>query len=98
MAYLLKLGPVQLSGATTNVYLRITETGDVSQPVFGSDDVVGVRELLGNDSPSSMKADPSLNSAAEAIGIAVEPASLAALRSASAIAVFMAWGQRGLSS
>lgn len=98
MASLLKLGPVQLSGATTNVYLKVADDGDVSPPVFNASDDEGLRELIDGDEPSTLIAEPELADAAKALGLAVEDAPERARRARAAIAVFMAWGQRGLSA
>lgn len=98
MAFLLKLGPVHLSGVTTNVYLKVSENGDVAQPVFQPDDAAGLRELVGADDPQVHLAEPGLAEAAGALNVRVEEPPVQALKSRSAIAVYMAWGQRGLSS
>lgn len=99
MFHLLKLGPVPLSQGSTHVYLRITDTGEPSQPVFEQDDATGLRVLLeGFEDVSGVRCEPALAEAGAALGVAVEEPPAAALSSRAAIATFLAWGQRGLSA
>ncbi|MCP3100934.1 hypothetical protein LZ198_18845 [Myxococcus sp. K15C18031901] len=96
MFYLLKLGPVPLSQGSTQVYLRITETGEPAQPVFEQDDDAGLRSLLEGVDASDVRCEPSLAEAGGALGLGVEEPPTAVLSSRAAIATFLAWGQRGL--
>jgi hypothetical protein len=89
---------VQLSGTTTNVYLKVADDGDVSPPVFNASDEAGLRELIGTDDPGALTVEPTLVSAARSLGLVVQDPPEGARRSRAAIAVFMAWGQRGLAS
>ncbi|MCP3168838.1 hypothetical protein [Myxococcus qinghaiensis] len=99
MFHLLKLGPVPLSQGSTQVYLRITDSGEPSQPVFEQDDAAGLRVLLeGLEDLSGVRCEPALAEAGAALGVAVEEPPAAALSSRAAIATFLAWGQRGLSA
>lgn len=97
MPHVLKLGPVQLDAAHTNVYLLISEAGDVSQPAFAAADVDGVRALAESCHVAPICA-PELGDAATSLGLPVGSPGLRAMEARAAIAVFMAWGQRGLSS
>ncbi|MBZ4395735.1 hypothetical protein [Myxococcus sp. AS-1-15] len=98
MFYLLKLGPVPLSQGTTDVYLRISDTGEPSAPVFERDDVAGLTVLLeGLEARESVRCEPALAQAGAALGVRAEEPTEAALSSRAAIATFLAWGQRGLS-
>ena len=99
MFYLFKLGPVPLSQGTTqvHVYLRISESGEPSAPVFESDDVTGLRTLLEGVDAAEVRCEPPLTAAAEGLGLTVEAPPSQALASCAAIATFLAWGQRGLS-
>lgn len=96
--YLLKLGPVELTGDALNVYLRVKESGEVAAPVFGLSDVEALRELMSTEPlpPAFFHCEPALEDAALSLGLTVQKASLRALQSRAAIAVFMAWGQRGV--
>jgi hypothetical protein len=97
MLYLLKLGPVPLSQGTTQVYLRISDTGEPSAPVFEADDETGMRALLEGVDAEDVRCEPALAEAGAALGVEVEEPPQAALSSRAAIATFLAWGQRGLS-
>ncbi|MCE9669192.1 hypothetical protein LY474_15370 [Myxococcus stipitatus] len=97
MLYLLKFGPVPLSQGSTQVYLRISETGEPSQPIFEHDDEAGLRALLEGVTVEEVRCEPALADAAAALGVTVEEPPTAALSSRAAIATFLAWGQRGLS-
>lgn len=98
MLYLLKLGPVPLSQGSTQVYLRISDLGEPSQPVFEPDDVSGLRVLVrGLEDLSAVRCEPQLAEAGAVLGLAVDEPPAAALSSRAAIATFLAWGQRGLS-
>lgn len=92
---MLKLGPVSLDTSRTNVYLLISESGDVSQPAFAAADVDGIREVAAGCDIAPLCA-PELGEAASALGLSVGPPGVRALEARAAIAVFMAWGQRGL--
>jgi hypothetical protein len=96
--YLLKLGPVELSDDTVNVYLRVKESGEVAPPVFCAGDLDGLQELLAADAEprAHLRCEPALSEAAAALGIGVQEAPTRVLQSRAAIAVFMAWGQRGV--
>ncbi|HYH96468.1 hypothetical protein [Hyalangium sp.] len=96
MFHLLKLGPVQLSQDSTNVYLRVTPTGDFAPPVFERDDAAGVQALLEGVEPANVSCEPALAAAAELLGLQVEPPPLEVLSARAAIATFMAWEQRGV--
>lgn len=98
MQHLLKLGPVVLDGLTTNVYLRVDEGGDVGPPSFSQDDMEGLKELTANERPERLLCDPALSEAAAALGLAVQDTPPRPLQSRAAIAVFMAWGQRGVAN
>jgi hypothetical protein len=95
--YLLKLGPVELKGDAVNVYLRVKESGEVAPPVFGLSDLEGLRELVTDESLSLCRCEPALEEAAKSLGLEIAPPTARALQSRAAIAVFMAWGQRGVS-
>ncbi|MDY7225861.1 hypothetical protein [Hyalangium rubrum] len=96
MFHLLKLGPVQLSQHTTNVYLRVTETGDFAPPVFEQEDTAGVRALLEGLEPANVRCEPALAPVAEGLGLQVESPPQEVLSARAAIATFMAWEQRGV--
>jgi hypothetical protein len=98
MFHLLKLGPVQLSQASTNVnvYLRVTPTGDCAPPVFELDDMDGVLALLEGVDADSVSCEPALEDAAVRLALRVENPPLEALSARAAIATFMAWEQRGV--
>jgi hypothetical protein len=97
MFYLLKLGPVPLTQGTTQVYLRISESGEPSQPVFEAEDEAGIQTLLEGVDAAEVRCEPDLAGAAAGLGLEVEEPPAAALASRAAIATFLAWGQRGLS-
>jgi hypothetical protein len=96
MPYLLKLGPVPLEEGATNVYLRVGEGGEIASPVFGPSDEPALRELQGTDPPEGFRCEPAMAEAAAALGLGVEEPTLRVHQARAAIAVFMAWGQRGL--
>jgi len=96
MYHLLKLGPVQLSQDSTNVYLRVTGAGDFAPPVFENDDEAGMQALLEGVEPENVSCEPALADAAERLGLRVEPPPLEVLSARAAIATFMAWEQRGV--
>ena len=96
MYHLLKLGPVQLSQANTNVYLRVTATGDFAPPVFEQDDEAGMQALLEGVAPADVSCEPTLAEAAERLGLRVESPPLKVLSARAAIGTFMAWEQRGV--
>lgn len=96
MYHLLKLGPVQLSQDTTNVYLRVTSAGDFAPPVFEHDDEAGVQALLEGVEPSDVSCEPGLAEVAERLGLRVESPPLEVLSARAAIGTFMAWEQRGV--
>ncbi|WP_224248642.1 hypothetical protein [Hyalangium gracile] len=96
MFHLLKLGPVQLTQDSTNVYLRVTPTGEFSPPVFDRDDLAGVQALIEGVEPASVSCEPALAAVAEALGLRVEPPPQEVLSARAAIATFMAWEQRGV--
>lgn len=99
MRYLLKLGPVEVAGHSTNVYLQVKPTGEAAAPAFSANDVDGLTELLEASAPGSpLRCEPALAQAAAQLGLAVEPAPLKAQSARAAIAVFMAWSERGVSS
>jgi hypothetical protein len=98
MQHLLKLGPVVLEGLTTNVYLRVDEGGDVGPPSFAQDDLEGLKELMANERPERLLCDPTLSEAAATLGLTVQATPPRPLQSRAAIAVFMAWGQRGVAN
>jgi hypothetical protein len=98
MFHLLKLGPVQLSQATTsvNVYLRVTPKGDCAPPVFELDDMAGVQSLLEGVEADSVSCEPALAEAASRLALRVEDPPPEVLSARAAIATFMAWEQRGV--
>jgi hypothetical protein len=96
MFHLLKLGPVQLTQGTTNVYLRVTETGEFAPPVFQADDAAGLRALLEGVDAGGVRCEPALAAVAEALGLQVEEPPQEVLSARAAIATFMAWEQRGV--
>jgi hypothetical protein len=96
MVHLLKLGPVQLSQDSTNVYLKVTPTGEFSPPVFERDDTVGVQALIEGVDVESVSCEPALSDVAESLGLRVESPPQAVLSARAAIATFMAWEQRGV--
>lgn len=97
MFHLLKLGPVPLSQGSTFVYLRISDTGEPSSPVFEADDEAGMRALLEGVDADEVRCEPDLAAMGETLGVEVAEPPAAALASRAAIATFLAWGQRGLS-
>ena len=98
MFHLLKLGPVQLSQAATNVnvYLRVSPTGDCAPPVFEVDDLDGVLALLEGVDGDSVSCEPALEDAAVRLALRVESPPPEVLSARAAIAIFMAWEQRGV--
>src|SRR5512140_2848678 len=96
MFHLLKLGPVQLSQDSTNVYLRVTPTGEFSSPVFDRDDLAGVQALIEGVDPETVSCEPALAPAAQSLGLRVEPPPQEVLSARASIATFMAWEQRGV--
>jgi hypothetical protein len=96
MFHLLKLGPIQLSEATTHVYLRITAAGDFAPPVFEQDDAAGVQALLEGVEAASVSCEPALADVAERLGLRVQSPPPEVLSARAAIATFMAWEQRGV--
>ena len=96
MFHLLKLGPVQLSQHTTNVYLRVTPTGEFASPVFEQEDEAGVRALLEGLEADQVRCEPALADAADSLGLEVESPPREVLSARAAIATFMAWEQRGV--
>ncbi|ADO75331.1 hypothetical protein [Stigmatella aurantiaca] len=100
MFHLLKLGPVPLSQAqgSTNVYLRISASGEFASPVFEQDDAVGVQALLLGVEASEVCCEPALADVAQSLGLRVEPPPEQALTARAAIATFMAWEQRGVAA
>jgi hypothetical protein len=96
MFHLLKLGPVQLTQHTTNVYLRVTPTGEFAPPVFEQEDEAGVRALIEGLEPGQVRCEPALAHAAERLGLEVESPPQEVLSARAAIATFMAWEQRGV--
>lgn len=96
MFHLLKLGPVQLTQDSTNVYLRVSPTGEFSPPVFDRDDLSGVQGLIEGVDPASVSCEPALAPVAEQLGLRVEPPPQEVLSARAAIATFMAWEQRGV--
>ncbi|MBN1206428.1 MAG: hypothetical protein JXB05_16070 [Myxococcaceae bacterium] len=94
MFHLLKLGPVQLSEGATNVYLKVTETGEFAPPVFALDDATGVQALLEGVDAASVSCEPALAAAAAGLGLQVDSPPLEVLSARAAIATFMAWEQR----
>ncbi|HEX8700859.1 MAG TPA: hypothetical protein VF815_18585 [Myxococcaceae bacterium] len=96
MFHLLKLGPVQLSQHTTNVYLRVTATGEFAPPIFEQEDEAGVRALLEGLEPEQVRCEPALAEAADSLGLEVESPPQEVLSARAAIAIFMAWEQRGV--
>jgi hypothetical protein len=96
MFHLLKLGPVQLTQDSTNVYLRVSPTGEFSPPVFDRDDLSGIQALIEGVDPSSVSCEPALAPVAEQLGLRVEPPPQEVLSARAAIATFMAWEQRGV--
>lgn len=98
MHTILRLGPVPLSTETTNVYLRVADTGALAPPVFHRDDVEAVRELLGDLAPAAVQCEPTLREAAETLSLAVSEPPLSACEARAAIAVFVHWGRLGLTS
>jgi len=100
MFHLLKLGPVQLSQAATNVnvYLRVTPTGDFAPPVFELNDMDGVLALLEGVDADSVSCEPALEDAAVRLALRVESPPPEVLSARAAIATFMAWEQRGVAA
>jgi len=96
MFHVLKLGPVQLSQHTTNVYLRVTAGGDFSSPVFEQQDEAGIRALLEGVEPGQVRCEPALAEAADSLGLEVEEPPQKVLAARAAIAIYMAWEQRGV--
>ncbi len=96
MQHLLKLGPVDVMGGYTNVYLSIGEDGAVEPPVFGVNDLEAVRALVGESKPENFCCEPSLDEAARAVGVSLGYAPAGALQSRAAIAVYVAWKKRAL--
>jgi hypothetical protein len=96
MVHLLKLGPVQLSQDSTNVYLRVTPSGEFSPPVFDQEDLSGVRSLIEGVDTTTVSCEPALSAAAQELGLRVEPPPQEVLSARAAIATFMAWEQRGV--
>lgn len=96
MFHVLKLGPVQLSQAETNVYLRVTATGEFGSPVFEQDDMTGVSALLQGVETSEVSCEPALAETASQLGLRVEPPPPEVLSARGAIATYMAWEQRGV--
>jgi hypothetical protein len=96
MFHLLKLGPVQLSQDSTNVYLRVTPTGEFSSPVFEREDLDGVQALLEGVDPETVSCEPALSAVAQDLGLRVEPPPQEVLSARASIATFMAWEQRGV--
>ncbi len=96
MFHLLRLGPVQLSQSTTNVYLRVTPAGEFAPPVFEREDEAGLRALLQGVEAEQVRCEPALAVAAGNLGLGVEPPPLQVLSARAAIAIFMAWEQRGV--
>jgi hypothetical protein len=96
MFHLLKLGPVQLSEDSTNVYLRVTETGEFAPPVFAHDDMTGVQALLEEVDAANVRCEQALAAVAGSLGLQVESPPQEVLSSRAAIATFMAWEQRGV--
>lgn len=96
MQHLLKLGPVDVSGGYTNVYLSIGEDGAVQPPIFGVSDLEAVRALVGVESPQRFCCEPSLDEAARSVGAPIGAAPSGALQSRAAIAVYVAWKKRAL--
>jgi hypothetical protein len=96
MFHLLKLGPVQLSQGSTNVYLRVTETGEFAPPIFAADDMTGVQTLLEGLEASNVRCEPAMADTAQGLGLQVESPPQEVLSARAAIATFMAWEQRGV--
>lgn len=96
MYHLLKLGPVQLSQDSTNVYLRVTPTGEFSSPVFERDDQAGLQALLEGVDPETVSCEPALAPIAQSLGLRVESPPQEVLSARASIATFMAWEQRGV--
>ncbi|WP_224363695.1 hypothetical protein [Hyalangium versicolor] len=96
MFHVLKLGPVQLTQDSTNVYLRVTPTGEFSPPVFDRDDLTGVQAVIQGVEPGNVSCEPDLAAVAQSLGLRVEPPPQEVLSARAAIATFMAWEQRGV--
>ncbi|MBX7113163.1 MAG: hypothetical protein K1X64_02425 [Myxococcaceae bacterium] len=96
MQHLLKLGPVDVTGGYTNVYLSIGEDGAVGPPIFGVSDLEAVRALVGESKPEDFCCEPSLDEAARVVGVSLGEAPNGALQSRAAIAVYVAWKKRAL--
>lgn len=96
MQHLLKLGPVDVTGGYTNVYLSIGEDGAVEPPIFGVSDLDAVRALVGESKLEDFCCEPSLDEAARAVGVSLGQAPTGALQSRAAIAVYVAWKKRAL--
>jgi hypothetical protein len=100
MFHLLKLGPVGLSQSqeSINVYLRVSAAGEFASPVFEKEDAAGVRALLEGLEASEVCCEPALEDTARSLGLRVEVPPEQALTARAAIAVFMAWEQRGVAA
>ncbi|WP_225408307.1 hypothetical protein [Stigmatella hybrida] len=100
MFHLLKLGPVLLSQSqeSTNVYLRVSDSGEFASPVFEREDAAGVQALLEGVEVSEVSCEPALEDIAQSLGLPVAPPPDQALSARAAIATFMAWEQRGVAA
>jgi hypothetical protein len=74
----------------------MAEYGEVAPPVFQKQDLEGVKALLPGPGEAAVVAEPALSEAAQVVGLSVAEPPEAVQRARAAIAVFMAWGQRGV--
>lgn len=96
MHHLLKVGPVDIIGGHTNIYLSIADDGTVQAPIFGCDDVEALRSLVGSADRRDFCSEPLLTRAASRLGISVGTIPTEALHSRAAIAICVAWQERAL--